>query len=48
MCKNVADSKEPEREKERREQAKQALPGRCRFCQDYPICDLDFCLKWWH
>lgn len=49
MYKNArADAEESGMKKEGREQTRPTLPDRCRWCQDYPNCDLDFCLKWWH
>ena len=44
----IADNMELELEKERNEQKEPALPSRCRSCSDLSICDLDFCLHWWH
>ena len=50
MYKNAvaADRIETEPEKEFKEQKTFVLPKRCKSCEDLAICDLDFCLHWWH
>lgn len=43
-----SDYYEMDKEEEGNEITEYQVPARCKSCADLPLCDLDFCLRWWH